>query len=238
MITGRRSEQRMPGGGSRWNAGKDLSLGAAAHRAGRRGDVRSAAGGPVPPRLAVPALAAGPRRPRVCTYDQLEVASPVAFRDVVGRDSSATVVSGGRDRRRSSTVARRRSADHDDVLRAHLTSLIFTVTVHVPGGAERDARSSGAARRRTRTSAARRARRRRRRRPRAGVKIDLQPGEPGLGAWSTSTRTALGPTTWVKRTCTSTPLSVLRMSCGAPRSLSAVDDAVAAWAGVSASSHG
>ena len=36
--------QRQPGGGNRWNAGKDMSLGAAALRAGRRGRLRPAPG--------------------------------------------------------------------------------------------------------------------------------------------------------------------------------------------------
>src|SRR5262245_41524669 len=36
-------------------------LGSAAHRTGRRGHVRPTAGGPLPPRLAVHPLAAGPR---------------------------------------------------------------------------------------------------------------------------------------------------------------------------------
>jgi ATP-dependent DNA ligase len=48
---------RMPGGSSRWSAGKDLSVGAAAPRASLRGEVRSSAGRPVSARDAVPALA-------------------------------------------------------------------------------------------------------------------------------------------------------------------------------------
>ena len=54
-------QQRRPGAQSRWNAGKDLSLGAAAHRAGRRGRVRAPAGRPVPPHRALPAVAPRPR---------------------------------------------------------------------------------------------------------------------------------------------------------------------------------
>ena len=72
-------------------------VGAAAHRARRRGDVRPAARGPVPPRLAVPALAPRPHA-RSCTYDQLEVASPVAFAtsSVASSAEVAVVTSSGR----------------------------------------------------------------------------------------------------------------------------------------------
>ena len=53
------SGQRLPGATSRWNRGKDLSLGAAARRARRRGRLRPPPGRPLPPRDDVPALAPG-----------------------------------------------------------------------------------------------------------------------------------------------------------------------------------
>ena len=50
---------RMPGGQSRWSAGKDLVLGGAAHRARLRGEVRSSARRSFPPCHAVPTMAPG-----------------------------------------------------------------------------------------------------------------------------------------------------------------------------------
>lgn len=84
-MAGAEAEQRMPGGGSRWNAGKDLSW--------------------VPLRIGLVAevtfgqLQEGrfrhgstfvrwrpDREPASCTYDQLEVAEPVPFSQLVARD--------------------------------------------------------------------------------------------------------------------------------------------------------
>ena len=73
----------MPGGRAAGTRRKDLSLGAAADRARRRGRVRAPAGRPVPPHRPVPALAAGPR-PGSCTYEQLEVPVPVELHEVFG----------------------------------------------------------------------------------------------------------------------------------------------------------
>ena len=72
-----------PGARSRWNANKDMIVGAAAHRARRRGRVRAHAGRPVPPHRAVPALAPD-REPTSCTYEQLEVPVPMELQDVFG----------------------------------------------------------------------------------------------------------------------------------------------------------
>ena len=51
-------------------------VGAAAHRARRRGDLRPAAGGPLPPRLDVPALASRPRRRRAAPTTSSRSPSP------------------------------------------------------------------------------------------------------------------------------------------------------------------
>ena len=85
----------MPGGGSRWNAGKDLSWvplrieRVAEVTFGQLQEGRFRHGSQFvrwrPDRL-----------PESCRYDQLEVASPVAFASVVGRaaDASSGVVAG------------------------------------------------------------------------------------------------------------------------------------------------
>ena len=52
--------QRMPGAGSRWNRGKDLSWEPLRDRAGLRGRLRPPPGRPLPPRDDVPALAPRP----------------------------------------------------------------------------------------------------------------------------------------------------------------------------------
>ncbi len=61
---GEGASERNPeaGGGSRWNAGKDLSFVAAASGAGRRGRLRPHGGRALPAHRAVPALASGPGR--------------------------------------------------------------------------------------------------------------------------------------------------------------------------------
>jgi ATP-dependent DNA ligase len=76
------TEQRMPGGGSRWNAGKDLSW--VPLRAERVAEVTFGQLQEGRFRHGSTFLRWRPdRTPESCTYDQLEVASPVAFRDVV-----------------------------------------------------------------------------------------------------------------------------------------------------------
>jgi ATP-dependent DNA ligase len=82
-MTTAASEQRMPGGGSRWNAGKDLSW--VPLRIERVAEVTFGQLQEGRFRHGSTFLRWRPdRTPESCTYDQLEVASPVAFRDVVG----------------------------------------------------------------------------------------------------------------------------------------------------------
>ena len=77
------NEQRMPGGGSRWNAGKDLSW--VPLRIERVAEVTFGQLQEGRFRHGSTFLRWRPdRTPASCTYDQLEVASPVAFRDVIG----------------------------------------------------------------------------------------------------------------------------------------------------------
>ena len=76
------TEQRMPGGGSRWNAGKDLSW--VPLRAERVAEVTFGQLQEGRFRHGSTFLRWRPdRTPESCTYDQLEVARPVAFREVV-----------------------------------------------------------------------------------------------------------------------------------------------------------
>jgi len=76
--------QRMPGAGSRWNAGKDLSW--VPLRAERVAEVTFGQLQEGRFRHGSQFLRWRPdREPRSCTYDQLEVASPVPFAHVVGR---------------------------------------------------------------------------------------------------------------------------------------------------------
>ncbi len=78
------SETRMPGGGSRWNAGKDLSW--VPVRVERVAEVTFGQLQEGRFRHGSQFLRWRPDRdPRTCTYAQLEVASAVPFRDVVGR---------------------------------------------------------------------------------------------------------------------------------------------------------
>ncbi len=63
--------------------GQGSVVGAAAHRARVRGEIRSPAGRSVPPRCGVPALASG-RQPADCRYDQLEVTAPYELEKVFG----------------------------------------------------------------------------------------------------------------------------------------------------------
>jgi ATP-dependent DNA ligase len=73
----------MPGGGSRWNAGKDLSW--VPLRIERVAEVTFGQLQEGRFRHGSTFLSWRPdRTPQSCTYDQLEVARPVAFRDVVG----------------------------------------------------------------------------------------------------------------------------------------------------------
>ncbi len=76
--------QRMPGGFSRWNTGKDLSW--IPLRIERVAEVTFGQLQEGRFRHGSTFLRWRPdREPRSCTYDQLEVAHPVAFQDVVGR---------------------------------------------------------------------------------------------------------------------------------------------------------
>ncbi len=78
------SGRRMPGGGSRWNAGKDLSW--VPLRVERVAEVTFGQLQEGRFRHGSTFLRWRPdREPRSCTYSQLEVASPVAFHDVVRR---------------------------------------------------------------------------------------------------------------------------------------------------------
>ena len=96
---------RMPGGLSRWNAGKDLSWDAVRLELRRRGRVRAPAGGPVPPHGPVPALAPRPRpgvvhlraarhpRPRRAPRSVRGLSAPVCTRmrrSVTERDCAPT----------------------------------------------------------------------------------------------------------------------------------------------------
>ena len=76
--------QRMPGAGSRWNAGKDLSW--VPLRAERVAEVTFGQLENGRFRHGSTFLRWRPdREPRSCTYDQLEVANSVPFHTVVGR---------------------------------------------------------------------------------------------------------------------------------------------------------
>jgi ATP-dependent DNA ligase len=82
FMTAAAAETRMPGGGSRWNAGKDLSW--VPLRIERVAEVTFGQLQEGRFRHGSTFLHWRPDRdPSSCTYDQLEVASPVAFRDVV-----------------------------------------------------------------------------------------------------------------------------------------------------------
>ena len=94
------SEGRMPGGGSRWNAGKDLSW--VPIRAERVAEVTFGQLEKGRFRHGSSFLRWRPDRdPASCRYDQLEVASPVRFTDVVAPDQTGSMPS-------STTVASRR----------------------------------------------------------------------------------------------------------------------------------
>jgi ATP-dependent DNA ligase len=81
------SQQRMPGGGSRWNAGKDLSW--VPIRIGRVAEVTFGQLQEGRFRHGSQFLRWRPDRdPSSCTYQQLEVAAPVSFADVVGRTAT------------------------------------------------------------------------------------------------------------------------------------------------------
>ena len=66
----------MPGGLSRWNAQKDLSLGAAAGRAGGRGALRARAGAAASATAAASSGSGPTATPESCTYGQLEEVAP------------------------------------------------------------------------------------------------------------------------------------------------------------------
>jgi hypothetical protein len=87
MTRAEESGTRMPGGGSRWNAGKDLSWVPCASNASPKS--RSASCKKAASDTARSSFAGGRREPESCRYDQLEVASPVAFASVVARGSTA-----------------------------------------------------------------------------------------------------------------------------------------------------
>ena len=74
---------RMPGGQSRWSAGKDLSWEPRADRARVRSQVRPPPGRSLSPRRRLPALASG-QQPADCRYDQLEVTAPYELEKVFG----------------------------------------------------------------------------------------------------------------------------------------------------------
>jgi ATP-dependent DNA ligase len=86
MARAEESGTRMPGGGSRWNAGKDLSW--VPLRIERVAEVTFG-------QLQEGRFRHGSqfvrwrtdRQPSSCRYDQLEVAAPVAFASVVGRST-------------------------------------------------------------------------------------------------------------------------------------------------------
>ncbi len=81
-MTTAANEQRMPGGGSRWNAGKDLSW--VPLRIERVAEVTFGQLQEGRFRHGSTFLRWRPdKEPASCTYDQLEVASPVSFREVV-----------------------------------------------------------------------------------------------------------------------------------------------------------
>jgi ATP-dependent DNA ligase len=88
--------QRMPGGGSRWNAGKDLSW--VPLRIERVAEVTFGQLQEGRFRHGSQFVRWRPdRRPHTCTYDQLDVAHPVPFADVVGRrGESLGSAAGGR----------------------------------------------------------------------------------------------------------------------------------------------
>jgi ATP-dependent DNA ligase len=84
QMTQQTASPRMPGGGSRWNAGKDLSW--VPIRIGRVAEVTFGQLQEGRFRHGSQFLRWRPdREPSSCTYHQLEVASPVRFTDVVGR---------------------------------------------------------------------------------------------------------------------------------------------------------
>ena len=194
------SGKRMPGAGSRWNAGKDLSW--VPLRIERVAEVTFGQLQEGRFRHGSQFVRWRPdREPESCRYDQLEVASPVAFaigrRSRVAHESSVVTRQGAvvtidgvvstvparaaaavRDQHRLRTDRRRtepnghgphaRRADGDALLDRQ----------HGDAGrrqrhAEDDARHDGAGRR---------------------AEVDRQSGDPVSGL-STSTRTALGPTT-------------------------------------------
>jgi ATP-dependent DNA ligase len=81
------SDTRLPGGGSRWNAGKDLSW--IPLRIERVAEVHFGQLQNGRFRHGVQFQRWRPdRTPESCTYDQLDVAYPVAFSDLMSRGSS------------------------------------------------------------------------------------------------------------------------------------------------------
>ena len=88
MTRAEESGTRMPGGGSRWNAGKDLSW--VPLRIERVAEVTFGQLQEGRFRHGSQFIRWRPdREPESCRYDQLEVASPVAFASVVARGSTA-----------------------------------------------------------------------------------------------------------------------------------------------------
>ena len=93
MTRAEESGTRMPGGGSRWNAGKDLSW--VPLRIERVAEVTFGQLQEGRFRHGSQFVRWRPdRTPESCRYDQLEVASPVAFASVVGRAPTAQSSSG------------------------------------------------------------------------------------------------------------------------------------------------
>jgi ATP-dependent DNA ligase len=88
MTRAEESGTRMPGGGSRWNAGKDLSW--VPLRIERVAEVTFGQLQEGRFRHGSQFVRWRPdRRPESCRYDQLEVAAPVAFSSVVGRPADS-----------------------------------------------------------------------------------------------------------------------------------------------------